>query len=223
MLESCTLKKCDLLNQDMDKPKGNAREDILNTAERLFAENGIQNVSLREINAEAGYSAAALHYHFRSRDGLLEALLLKRQEPVMTLRAELLQPLQEERRPSVESLAEALVMPFAHPILNDPETGLTAVKFLFRAYVEQSHHGQIRKTTERSLKTFEPLLARALPDLDQTRRRSRWLLATELTFQGLANMDAIMALSKQSHARKSREQYVQTLITFIAGGLRYRG
>ena len=61
------------------------------------------------------------------------------------------------------------------------------------------------------------------PDLAQTTRRSRWLLATELTFQGLANMEAIMALSKQSDTRNSREQYVQTLMTFIAGGLGYLG
>ncbi|MCB1697342.1 MAG: TetR/AcrR family transcriptional regulator [Halioglobus sp.] len=207
----------------MNRPRGNAREDLLNTAERLFANNGIQSVSLREINAEAGYSAAALHYHFRTRDALLEALLANRQQPVMELRAALLEQLREERRPTVEALTEALVMPFAQPILTDPEKGLTTVKFFFLVYVEQNHLDQIRKTTERSLKTFEPLLARALPDLDQTTRRSRWLLATELTFQGLANMEAIMALSKQSDTRNSREQYVQTLMTFIAGGLGYLG
>ncbi|RLQ20352.1 TetR family transcriptional regulator [Seongchinamella sediminis] len=205
----------------MNRPKGNAREAILNTAERLFAEKGIQNVSLREINAEAGYSAAALHYHFRSRDALLEALLAMRQQPIMELRATLLQPLQEERLPTVRSLVEALVMPFAYPILTDPEAGMTSVKFFFRAYVEQNHLEQIRKTTERSLQIFEPLLARALPDLDQTTRRTHWLLATELTFQGLANMDAIMELSKPSQPGNNRKHYVQKLISFIAGGLRY--
>ena len=205
----------------MSEPRGNAREDILNTAERLFAENGIQNVSLREINAEAGYSAAALYYHFRSRDALLEALLLKRQEPVMALRADLLQSLQEARQPTVEALVETLVMPFAQPILSDPEAGLRSVKFFFRSYVEQSTNSQIRKPTERRLEIFDPLLEKALPGVDKTSRRSRWLLATELTFQGLANMEAITTLSKQSGARKNRERYVRTLMQFIAGGLKY--
>ena len=138
----------------MNRPRGNAREDLLNTAERLFANNGIQSVSLREINAEAGYSAAALHYHFRTRDALLEALLANRQQPVMELRAALLEQLREERRPTVEALTEALVMPFAQPILTDPEKGLTTVKFFFLVYVEQNHLDQIRKTTERSLKIW---------------------------------------------------------------------
>ena len=69
----------------MAKSKRNAREDILNTAEELFAAKGIENVSLRAINAAAGYSAAALHYHFKTRENLLAALLTERQEPVMGL------------------------------------------------------------------------------------------------------------------------------------------
>lgn len=205
----------------MSKPRRNAREDILNTAERLFAENGIENVSLRTINAEAGYSAAALHYHFRSRDKLLEALLLERQQPVMALRAELLEALEQEPTPNIEALAEALVMPFAQLILSEPERGLSSVKFFFRAYVAQSDLDRVRKTTEESLKIFAPLLARALPDLDEETRSTRWLMATELTFQGLANMETIMAASHKRSSSKNRERHVKTLVEFVAGGLSY--
>lgn len=205
----------------MNKPRRNAREDILNTAERLFAEHGIENVSLRTINAEAGYSAAALHYHFGSRDQLLEALLQNRQEPVMALRAELLAMLAEEPRPSLESLARALVMPFAQLVLNDSESGLTSVRFFFRAYVEQSGHPQVRSTTQRSLKIFFPLLARALPELDAKTLRTRWLLATELAFQGLAHMENIIKMGGGRAGKKRREQYVEQLVGFVAGGLGY--
>lgn len=205
----------------MSKPRRNARQDILNTAERLFAENGIENVSLRAINAEAGYSAAALHYHFRSRDMLLEALVLERQQPVMTLRSQLLQALQLQDAPSTEALAAALVMPFAQLIFSAPEQGLVSVKFFFRAYVAQRELSAVRRTTQESLDIFAPLLARALPTLDEETRRTRWLMATELTFQGLANMETIMAASKKRPGKKNREQHVQTLIEFIAGGLSY--
>ena len=50
---------------------------IMNAAERLFAERGIDAVSLRTINAEAGYSVAALHYHFASKAALGEALIAR--------------------------------------------------------------------------------------------------------------------------------------------------
>jgi len=52
------------------------RARLLRAGERLFAEHGIHQVRLREINALAGQrNSSALHYHFGSRDGLVEAIL----------------------------------------------------------------------------------------------------------------------------------------------------
>lgn len=205
----------------MTKPKRNAREDILNTAEHLFAKEGIENVSLRAINAEAGYSAAALHYHFKSREKLLEALLADRQRPVMATREALLIALKKAKKPSVESLAEALVFPFSQLILTDPGRGLISVNFFFRAYVERRMLEPVRRTTEDSLQIFEPLLASALPDVDAPTRRVRWLMVTEITFQGLANMESIIARGPKRLARDEMERYVRTLVEFVAGGLSY--
>ena len=56
---------------------------LIETAERLFAEKGIDNVSLREINRAAGQkNVAALHYHFGTRESLLEALFENRMSGV---------------------------------------------------------------------------------------------------------------------------------------------
>jgi AcrR family transcriptional regulator len=52
------------------------REIILQVAERLFAERGIEAVSLREIAAEAGQSnSSAVQYHFQSKERLIRELL----------------------------------------------------------------------------------------------------------------------------------------------------
>ena len=66
-----------------------ARERLLDCAERLFAEHGVGGVSLRGINAEAGLSPAALHYHFGSKEALVQALLERRMSSLMDRRAEL--------------------------------------------------------------------------------------------------------------------------------------
>jgi AcrR family transcriptional regulator len=56
------------------------RERLLRAGERLFAEHGIHQVRLREINALAGQrNSSALHYHFGSREGLVEAILSQHQ------------------------------------------------------------------------------------------------------------------------------------------------
>ncbi|MGC7299776.1 TetR family transcriptional regulator, partial [Mycobacteroides abscessus subsp. massiliense] len=48
---------------------------LLNAAERLFAERGVDAVSLRAIMAAAGTNVASVHYHFGSKERLIEALL----------------------------------------------------------------------------------------------------------------------------------------------------
>ena len=56
------------------------RARLLRAGERLFAEHGIHQVRLREINALAGQrNSSALHYHFGSREGLVEAILAEHQ------------------------------------------------------------------------------------------------------------------------------------------------
>jgi hypothetical protein len=45
------------------------KERILDTAERLFAEQGYAATSLRGIIAEAGVNLAAVHYHFPLQRG----------------------------------------------------------------------------------------------------------------------------------------------------------
>lgn len=52
------------------------RLEILEVAERLFAENGYEAVSLRQIAAEAGKSNNNIvQYHFETKDNLLKALM----------------------------------------------------------------------------------------------------------------------------------------------------
>ncbi|MBT3402052.1 MAG: TetR family transcriptional regulator, partial [Rhodospirillaceae bacterium] len=53
---------------------GATRQRILDAAERLFSEHGINGVSLRTITAEAGANSAAANYHFGTKKGLLDAV-----------------------------------------------------------------------------------------------------------------------------------------------------
>ena len=51
------------------------RARILDVALELFAEKGFAGTSTREISERLGFTKAALYYHFRTKDDLLEALL----------------------------------------------------------------------------------------------------------------------------------------------------
>lgn len=64
----------------VDRPAGSTRERLQRAGERLFARDGIHRVRLREINELAGQrNPSALHYHFGSRQGLVDAILVDHQ------------------------------------------------------------------------------------------------------------------------------------------------
>lgn len=67
------------------------REQLMRAAEKLFARDGIDRVSVRAIIREAGQkNESALQYHFGNREGLIEALRQERAAQVNSLRLEML-------------------------------------------------------------------------------------------------------------------------------------
>ncbi|WP_411970280.1 TetR/AcrR family transcriptional regulator [Saccharothrix longispora] len=66
---------------------GATRQQILTTAERLFAERGLYAVSNRQISAEAGQgNNAAVGYHFGTKADLVRAVVRRHTAPIEALR-----------------------------------------------------------------------------------------------------------------------------------------
>lgn len=75
------------------------KERIIQTATRLFAENGLDHVSMRQINVEAGQkNASALHYHFGSRLALIEAIFDYHMGPLNERRMKMMDVVEQEGR-----------------------------------------------------------------------------------------------------------------------------
>jgi AcrR family transcriptional regulator len=100
------------------------------TAERLFAMNGVEGVSLREIQAAAGQSnSSVITYHFGSQAGLVRALLEFRYQKINTRRAELLQ---EARDRGVAGDPHETVWIIVRPLIESIDAGEMFVPFLAR-------------------------------------------------------------------------------------------
>lgn len=87
------------------------RQKILDCAEKLFSRHGFHGTSLRRITSEAGVNLAAVHYHFGSKDGLVEAVFRRRMEPLNEERLQRLQALRDGGAFNVEQLVRAFVLP----------------------------------------------------------------------------------------------------------------
>ncbi|MDI9479956.1 MAG: TetR/AcrR family transcriptional regulator [Syntrophomonadaceae bacterium] len=59
------------MNNKDTSTAGNTRQVILQTANRLMMDQGINNTSLNDIAREAGISKGTLHYYYPSKDDLI--------------------------------------------------------------------------------------------------------------------------------------------------------
>ncbi|MEU4837537.1 TetR/AcrR family transcriptional regulator [Nocardia testacea] len=95
-----------------------AKQQLVLTAERLYALHGLDGVPLRRISAEAGMgNKSAVQYHFGSKDGLVEAILVNRVDD-LTRRRRLL----EARLPAgdLRRVVEAHQLPLME-LAEDPD------------------------------------------------------------------------------------------------------
>ena len=99
------------------------RERLITAAERLFAEHGIDGVSLREVNRASGArNAIAVQYHFADRAGVVRAILAKHVPDVEARRHAMLDQYEADGHRDLRLLAAALVRPLAAK-LTDPDGG----------------------------------------------------------------------------------------------------
>lgn len=129
------------------------KQKILDTAERLFAEQGYGAVSLRQIIADAEVNLAAIHYHFGSKQELLDEVVMRKADPVNRERLARLDVLEAKpgAHPSVEQVLEAFLTPMAEAAGRYPEF----CKLMGRMQAEGI-------LTEVVVRNFQPMLGRFL-------------------------------------------------------------
>ncbi|MBS0570205.1 MAG: TetR family transcriptional regulator [Proteobacteria bacterium] len=86
---------------------------ILDAAEELFSHHGIYGVSIRDIADRAGVDTALLHYHFANKDGIYEAVMLRRAGDVNEARKRAMDDYARKSggKPSIEGIVRAYMQP----------------------------------------------------------------------------------------------------------------
>ncbi|MGD0499116.1 MAG: TetR/AcrR family transcriptional regulator [Bryobacteraceae bacterium] len=140
------------------------RDRILDAAERLFGEQGYAATSLRHIIAEAGVNLAAIHYHFGSKEELLEELVARVADPVNAARTALLDRFEAETGGApvaVEKILEGFLRPAAEMGHKHPGS----VKLMGRLYGEGLMPSLVERHFKPTGKRFVNALRRALPGI----------------------------------------------------------
>jgi|ERR1043166_919909 AcrR family transcriptional regulator len=139
---------------------------ILETAEKLFAEDGFAATSIRQVVDKAGVNVAAVHYHFGGKQDLLDALVLRKAEPVNQERLARLERL--ERESGGKSLpVEDILLAFFMPTADVAEASPQFVRVMGRIHSEGLMPGIVQKHFHPTAKRFLAALRRALPHLSE--------------------------------------------------------
>lgn len=151
------------------------KQKILDTAERLFATEGFGAVSLRQIIADADVNLAAIHYHFGSKQELLDAVVMRKADPVNRERMARLDRLESKpgvhlvEKVRVEDVLAAFLMPMAEAAHQHPEF----CKLMGRMQAEGILTEVIMRNFQPMLGRFLGALRKAVPDLPENEFRWR--------------------------------------------------
>jgi AcrR family transcriptional regulator len=143
-------------------PPRTTQDRLLDAAERLVAERGLAATSVRSVCAAAGANVAAVHYHFGSKESLVEAILERRMGELTTRRLAMLEPLESQARPSTRGVVDALVRPLADFAREPDRPGRAYVRFL-AALDAAGERDRIALAFMPQYERLAPALERSLP------------------------------------------------------------
>src|SRR5450631_2456220 len=151
-------------------PSDHTRAAILNSAERLYADRGFADITLRDIVAEADVNLAAVNYHFGSKDELIAELFVTRSLATNRERLNELKAAEEAGggRAGIDAVLRALVGPTLRGCLGPDKQRSAAARFMIRASIESVP--PIRRIKNREidhLRRFAAAMKRSLPGLDE--------------------------------------------------------
>jgi len=200
------------------------KQRILDVAEQMFADQGFAGTSLRSIIAAANVNLAAVHYHFKSKEALLEAVVLRRLGPLNQRRLDLLN--EYERRagkagPTVEEILNAFVTPAVGLIHNTAKGGVFG-KLLGRLHWETRPSFALiaRKHFNPLFQRFQAALSKALPGVPPELLLWRMHFAVGAMAHTLTSSDTLEVMSQGLCRSSDAETAIPQLIDFLSAGFR---
>ena len=192
------------------------KEKILDAAERLIGEQGYAATSLRHVIAEAGVNLAAVHYHFGSKEELLDAVVLRHATPVNEERLARLDCVEAEAGSGpmiVEKVLEAFLLPTTQVASRSPEF----VRLMGRMLAEGMMPQIVDRHFQPAARRFVSALRRALPELPE----EELLWRVHFMIGAMAHtMHQKPIFPEISGDATDLEPRMKRLVTFLGAGLR---
>jgi AcrR family transcriptional regulator len=182
-------------------PTDHTRAAILSAAERLYADRGFADVTLRDIVAAADVNLAAVNYHFGSKDELIAELFVTRSLATNRQRLNELKAAEAAGggHAAIADIFRALVGPTLRGCLGPDNERSAAARFMIRASIEAVP--PIRRIKNREidhLRKFAAAMRRSLPGRDQVELYWGLHFALAMAHQTIRDSERLTKLSEGS-------------------------
>lgn len=176
-----------------EAPMG-TRERLLLTAERLIARDGVERVSMREINVEAGAkNLSALHYHYGSLEGVISAIFDSRMGPVDRRRNELVAELKAQgSSDDVTEILHAVIWPLAEQMLGKGDNNYVGFLAAVNRSPSLDSWQVIGRRNRRGLVRCYVLIRRALTAVPPGVLHTRMVMGVRELVYALADVDRMI-------------------------------
>lgn len=213
-------------------PTVNTRQAILDAAEKLFAEVGMEAASIRQITAAAGVNLAAVNYHFHSKDHLALEVVGRGLQSLNDERIALLDAVEAEAAAKGEvAPLEKVLEAFIRPSVEDKASGERReeafICLMSRCFQEPKPEIQafVSQQFSEIIRRFDTAILRAVPGLKPEElfwRMSFFVGSLHHSLSVWARFDTHPApkLRDVPPRRLDREGYIRRLVAFAAEGFR---
>jgi len=202
-----------------ESSRSGARQQLIAAAEKLFAESGIDAVSLRQINVAAGQkNSSAAHYHFGSKDALILAIYGNRMASVNVRREAAIDALEAAgQQQNIRKLVETIVQPIVEEIDADA-SGRHYIGFMAQAmgHPQLDLEALWQQDNNTGLVRLLNHLRTALPHLEGPLFGQRFGLAFEQIIHSLSDRERLRGTAQFD---VNSQMFVSNLIDSIAGGM----
>ena len=202
-----------------------AKSLILEAAQRLFACEGFEKVSLRMLTQEAGVNLASVNYHFRSKQGLIDAVISGYVNPVNEARLARLDAAESESSGNALSL-DAILDCFMRPVLEAVHESQISEQLFFQLMGRCMTNQSLKTMPAAVLELFRevvvrfPLaLRRALPNLSEKESLWRLHFTVGVLIHVLIHTEGLLQLAGDRLGKPSLDNILTMVKDYCQAGL----
>lgn len=190
---------------------------ILDTALTMFAERGLDAVSINEICKQCGVNSAAVHYHFGSKAKLIEAIQARAVASWGSQRDQLIDDLEARGNPTLREVVEIMVEPTA--ALMEQPWGHDYVRFLSAVTNHPKYMTVSNAIADAYTMRYLALLERVVPDVDRDVLLRRYTMSRVFMYQAFSTEQGPLTTWLEQHGSSPTRPLKDDLTDFFVAGL----